>query len=78
VNGGSAAIAGRAAFNPFSPAVSTGMYDPVARGATVTETVTVDRTELARTPPLGFMIVTHDNPAVGELNEAQLVSLRGD
>ncbi len=78
VNGGSETMPGSASFNPFTPAVSTGMFDQVAPGASVTETVTVDETELSRTPPLGLMIVTHDNPSVGQPNEAQLISFFED
>ena len=78
VNGGGDTIAATASFNAFTPAVSTGMFDPVAPGSTVTETVTIAPAELARTPPLGLMIVTHDNPAAGETSQAQLIPFEDD
>jgi hypothetical protein len=66
-------VDGVASFNAFSPAISTGMFDVVAPGASATETVSVDAAEFAQTPPLGLMIVSHDNPAT---DEAQLIRLR--
>jgi minor extracellular serine protease Vpr len=66
-------IAGSAAFNAFTPALSTGMFDEVAPNATVTETVTVDKAEVARTPARGLMIVSHDDPS---RDEAQLIPVR--
>ncbi|HET6212020.1 MAG TPA: S8 family serine peptidase [Micromonosporaceae bacterium] len=63
-------VAGVAAFNAFTPAISTGMFDVVAPGGSATETVTVDAAEFARTPALGLMIVSHDNAS---RDEAQLI-----
>jgi hypothetical protein len=54
-------VAGVASFNAFTPAISNGMFDVVAPGATATETVTINAAEFAQTPPLGLMIVSHDN-----------------
>jgi minor extracellular serine protease Vpr len=45
----------------------------VAPNGTATETVTVNRDEWAKSPPLGLMIVSHDNRAD---DEAQLVRVR--
>ena len=50
-----------ATFNALSPAVSTGMFDTVGPNKTVTQTVTLDPTEFAVTPPKGFLILSHDN-----------------
>ncbi|MEU8261745.1 S8 family serine peptidase [Micromonospora sp. NPDC048999] len=66
-------VDGVASFNAFAPAVSTGMFDEVAPGASATETVSVNTAEFAKTPPLGLMIVSHDNPSA---DEAQLVKLK--
>ena len=73
-------IDGTATFNPFSPAVSTGMFDTVAPNGSATETVSIDAAELARAPVLGFMVVSHDNPTKGEEgeSEAQLIRLSGE
>jgi len=73
-------IDGTATFNPFSPAVSTGMLDTVAPNGSATETVSIDAAQLARSPVLGFMIVSHDNPTKGEdgESEAQLIRLSGE
>jgi len=64
-------IAATAQFNAFAPSISTGMFDTVAPNATATETVTIDPAEWAKTPSLGLMVVTHDNPS-GQ-DEAQLI-----
>jgi len=73
-------IDGTATFNPFSPAVSTGMFDMVAPNGSATETVSIDAAQLARAPVLGFMVVSHDNPTKGEEgeSEAQLIRLSGE
>ncbi len=65
-------VTGTAGYNAFSPAISNGMYDTLAPGASTTETVTVDPVEYAVTPPLGLMVVTHDN--IGA-REARLFSV---
>ena len=62
-----------AQFNAFAPSLSTGMFDTVTPNASVTEPVTLDPAEWARTPSLGLMVVTHDNPS-GQ-DEAQLISV---
>ena len=66
-------IDGVASFNPFTPAISTGMFDVVAPNASATETVTINAAEFAQTPPLGLMIVSHDNRSA---DEAQLIPVR--
>ncbi len=53
-------------FNPFNPAVSTGMFDELVPGAAATETLTVNAAEQAHTPALGWMIVSHENPSGSE------------
>jgi subtilisin family serine protease len=62
-----------ASFNAFTPAISNGMFDVVAPNASATETVTINATEFAQTPPRGLMIVSHDNPSA---DEAQLIRVR--
>jgi len=73
-------IDGTATFNPFTPAVSTGMFDTVAPNGSATETVSINAEELARSPVLGFMVVSHDNPTKGEdrESEARLIRLSGE
>jgi hypothetical protein len=59
--GGTDIVNGTASFNAFTPALSTGMFDVVPGGGTVNETVSVNSAEFPITPPLGFMILSHDN-----------------
>jgi minor extracellular serine protease Vpr len=59
-------VAGKASFNAFSPAITTGIYDAVAPGAHINNTVTVNSTEWAQTPAKGLMIITHDNKSNSE------------
>jgi minor extracellular serine protease Vpr len=59
-------------FNAFTPSLSTGMYDTVAPGQTVSQPVTLNAAEFAQTPARGFMVLSHDNQT-GQ--EAQLISL---
>jgi minor extracellular serine protease Vpr len=66
-------VDGTAAFNAFTPALSTGMFDTVAPNTSATENVTLNATEFAQTPALGLMIVSHDNRST---DEAQLISVR--
>ncbi len=66
-------VDGTAAFNAFSPSLSTGMFDVVAPNASATESVSIDKTEFAQTPAKGFMVISHDNPSA---DEAQLISVR--
>ena len=63
-------VDGVASFNAFTPAVSTGMFDVVAPNGTAAETVTLNAAEFAKTPALGLMVVSHDNPSA---DEAQLI-----
>jgi subtilisin family serine protease len=57
------AVPGFGTFNPAHPAVNTGMFDELAPNATVTESVTVDKTAAAAAPFLGLMVLSHDNRA---------------
>jgi minor extracellular serine protease Vpr len=66
-------VDGTASFNAFTPAISTGMFDVLNPGESATETVTVNSAEFVLTPPLGLMIVSHDNRSS---DEAQLIALR--
>ena len=51
-----------ATFNPNSSAVNTGMFDEVAPNASATETLSVNPTEQAASPALGWMVVSHWEP----------------
>jgi minor extracellular serine protease Vpr len=72
--GGSDSVAGRGLLNTVTPALSAGMLDSVAPGASVPETVSYDATEFAVTPGLGFMIVSHDNQSANG-RQAQLIKV---
>jgi hypothetical protein len=63
-----------ASFNVFNSAVSTGQFATVNPNAAVGVTVSVNPTEFAVTPPLGFMIVTQDNKS--GRREVNLVSVK--
>lgn len=60
-----------AVFNPFTPAVSTGMFDILAPNGSATETLTVNPSELLLSPALGWMVISHENPSGSD--EAQLI-----
>jgi minor extracellular serine protease Vpr len=59
-----------ATFNVLNPSISTGMFDTVAPYHAVGETVAINPGEFAQTPPLGVMVLSHDNLAS---TEAQLI-----
>jgi minor extracellular serine protease Vpr len=63
-----------AVFNPFTPAVSTGMFDALAPGGSATEALTTDPTELLQSPALGWLVISHENRSGRD--EAQQISLR--
>jgi minor extracellular serine protease Vpr len=71
-NGGHDVTITPAKFNAFTPAISNGMFDTVRADTTQTTRVHLDMTEYPLSPPLGLMIVTHENP-VGR--EAQTISV---
>jgi subtilisin family serine protease len=73
-------IAGTATFNPFSPALSTGMFNTLAPDASVTQAVSISKAEFAQSPALGFMIISHDNVTKGEdgESEVQLIGLSSE
>jgi hypothetical protein len=52
-------------FNPNASAVNTGMFDEVAPNTSATETLTVNPTEQAASPALGWMVVSHWEPVDG-------------
>jgi subtilisin family serine protease len=66
-------VDGVASFNPFTPAISNGMFTVVPPNGSATETVTINAAEAALTPPLGLMIITHDNR---NREEAQTIRVR--
>jgi minor extracellular serine protease Vpr len=71
--GAGESLAGTASFNAFTPAVSNALFVPVAPNTTVDVPVSVDPVEFAKTPALGFMVVTEDNVS-GE-GQANLLKL---
>jgi hypothetical protein len=70
-DGTSDTIDGVAAFNAFTPAISTGFFDVVPPKGRTTETVTVNPAEWAQTPAKGLLIMSHDNRS--GRGEAQLI-----
>jgi subtilisin family serine protease len=64
-----------AVFNPYSPAVSTGMFDILPPGGSATETLTVNAAEQAHSPALGWMVVSHENESNNEANFIDLPDL---
>jgi minor extracellular serine protease Vpr len=71
--GAGESLTGTASFNAFTPAISNAMFVPVAPGARVDVPVAIDPVELAKTPALGFMVVTEDN--LSGASEANLLKL---
>lgn len=63
INGNVDQVPGTALFNPFKPAVSTGQFVSLDRGATAQLPVSVDLAAQQATPALGWMIVSLDNPS---------------
>jgi hypothetical protein len=63
----------KAVFNPFTPAVSTGMFDDLPQNGAATEALTTSPSEQALSPALGWMVVSHENPSGN--GEAQLIGL---
>ncbi len=61
-----------AVFNPFTPAVSTGMFDVLPPGGSATENLTVNTAEQALSPALGWMVVSHENNSNNEANFIEL------
>ncbi len=66
--------ASRAVFNPFTPAVSTGMFDVLAPNGSATETLTVNAAEQLLSPALGWLVISHENPSGSD--EAQQINIR--
>jgi minor extracellular serine protease Vpr len=63
-----------AVFNPFTPAVSTGMFDVLPPGGSAVEALTVNSAEQAHSPALGWMVVSHENESNDEASFIQLPS----
>ncbi len=61
-----------AVFNPFSPAVNTGMFDTLPPGGHAIEALTVNGAEQALSPALGWMVVSHENESRNEANFVEL------
>jgi minor extracellular serine protease Vpr len=62
-----------ATFNPFSPAISNGMFDTLNPGDAANETVSINAAEWPQSTPEGLMIVSHNNRSGKD--EAQLVKV---
>ena len=63
-----------AMFNPFTPAVSNGMFDMLPPGGSATEALTVNAAEQAHSPALGWMVVSHENESKNEASFIELPS----
>jgi minor extracellular serine protease Vpr len=72
--GASEALTGTAKFNAFTPSISNAIVVSVGPNLTVDVPVTIDAAEFAKTPALGFMIVTEDNHS-GE-DQANLLKIK--
>jgi len=55
-------VAGQAAFDTFTPALSTGQFVPVAAGGTGSIPVAVNKGKLSTAPAKGWLVVTLDDP----------------
>ena len=74
--GNATAMPGVAAFNAFSPSISTGDYVTLLPGTNFSDPVGIDPVEWQLTPALGLMVVVDDNNAGA--SEAKLLRARGD
>jgi minor extracellular serine protease Vpr len=72
--GAGESLTGTASFNAFTPSISNALFVPVGPNLTVDVPVAIDPVEFAKTPALGFMIVTEDNHS-GE-DQANLLKLK--
>ena len=55
------AVDGTAQYNAYSPSISQGQFATVAPGQSTSVGVVIDKSEWARTPALGVMVVVTDN-----------------
>jgi subtilisin family serine protease len=69
-NGGSDTFNTTMPFNVFHPVFSNNFEDVVAPGGTVTDTTTIDPTAWAATPQLGFLVLSQNNQAHDNHDEA--------
>ncbi len=72
-SGSNDAVAGTAAFNPWTNAITTGAFATIAGGTSASFPVSVNAAEWARTPAKGLMIVTLDNK--NGRDEADLIAV---
>ncbi|MFF5290062.1 S8 family serine peptidase [Paractinoplanes globisporus] len=72
IDGNNDEIAGTASFNAFTPSLTTGFAGEVAPNKAVSEKVSLDKAEFAKTPAKGWMVVSHGNAS---RDEAQLISV---
>jgi minor extracellular serine protease Vpr len=62
-----------ATYNAFSPSVSVGGFDVVDPGGSATEPLSVNAAEFARSPALGWLVVSQENKSK---DEASLIELK--
>lgn len=70
IDGNNDEIDGTASFNPFTPALTTGVSTVISPNEAASFAVKLDKPEFAKTPARGWMVVAHDNASRGE---AQLI-----
>jgi len=70
IDGNDDEIAGKASYNAFTPALTTGFTTEVAPGKAATAPVSLDKAEFAKTPAKGWLVVAHDNAS---RDEARLI-----
>jgi hypothetical protein len=63
VPGGLVDTTSTAEFDAFEPAISNGDFEPLAPGASTTFALSYDQAKAAQTKPLGWLVVTPDDPA---------------
>ena len=61
-------------YNPFTPAISQGMFETVAPGGSINVPISINAAEWAHSPALGALIVTLDNK--GGKEEATLLEVK--
>jgi hypothetical protein len=71
-----ASVPGTASFDAFNPAISTGMFVPVAPGASADVAFQIVPAQLGTNPTKGLMVVTTDNHSGS--SEANLLHVRLD
>lgn len=71
---GATDVTGSAAFDAFTPAVSTGEAGAVAPGGRLDVSLTANKAQLAQTPVKGWLLMTPDDATAGQADEVALPS----